>query len=98
MTNEERDRAMDFVVRNLARLTVSGQRQDARIEKLMRSQEKAERLLKLMIRAGRRERGLRRELEERHDRRYKELLDAQAHTDTRLDALIDIVRRQQNGA
>lgn len=61
MTDEERDRAMDFVVESLAGLAVNVQRQDIRLERLFRSYEMAERrlnrcerVLKLMIRAGRR--------------------------------------------
>ena len=60
--------------------------------------DRYERMLKLMIRAGRRERTIRREQDERYDRRYQELLASQAHTDSRLDALIDIVRQRMNGA
>jgi hypothetical protein len=60
MTNEERDRAMDFVIESLAGLAVNDQRQDIRLEELIHSHETAERrldrcerVLKLMIRAGR---------------------------------------------
>jgi len=105
MTNEERDRAIDFVIESQAK-------QESRLDRLMESHEKAEhrlektehrldryeRILKLMIRAGRRERRLRRDQNDDFDRRYRALLDSQAHTDSRLDALIDIVRRKQNGA
>ncbi len=105
MTDEERQRAMDFIVDTLGRLVVNDQKQDARLEKLIEAHEKAasrlkrdERILGLMIRAGRRERTIRREQDERYDRRHQELLASQAHTDSRLDALIDIVRQRMNGA
>ncbi len=55
MTDEERQRAMDFIVTQQAKNSV--------------------------------------EIEER----YAEKLESQAHTDRRLDALIDIVRHQRNG-
>ena len=42
MTNEERDRAMDFVIGSLAGLVANDQKQDARLDKLIASHEKAE--------------------------------------------------------
>jgi len=104
MTDEERDRAMDFVIESLGDLTVSSHKQEVRLEKLTQSQEdvehrldRYERILKLMLRAGRRERRIRREQENVHHRRYRGLLESQAHTDSRLDALVDIVRQRMNG-
>ena len=104
MTDDERDRAMNFVIENLAALTAQGQKQDVRLNKLLQAHEKAahrldrsERVLKLIIRTGRRERRIRREQDARYDRRYKEMRDSQAHSDSRLDALIDIVRQRMNG-
>jgi chromosome segregation ATPase len=133
MTDDERQRAMDFIVETLGRLSVNDERNDSRLEKLdtrleklIESHEKAyhrldrdERILKLMIRAGRRERRTRSEADERLTEALAELAEAQkglteaqtglteaqkrtedsiAHTDSKLDALVDIVRRQQNGA
>ena len=108
MTDEERQRAMDFIVANLADLTVNDQKQNARLDKLTRLLERDERILKMMIRAGRRERKTRSEADERlkeADERLKiaqtELTQAQkitehsiAHTDAKLDALVDIVRQR----
>lgn len=61
MTDGERRRAMDFIVETLGRLSVNDEKYDARLAKLIESHEKAEhhldrdeRILKLMIRAGRR--------------------------------------------
>lgn len=100
MTDEERDRAMDFVIESLAGLAANDQRQDIRLGSLNHSHQTAERrldrgerLLKLIIRAGRRERRIRREQEEHYNRSLRELLDSQTHTDSRLDALVDIVRQ-----
>jgi hypothetical protein len=104
MTDEERQRAMDFIVTQQAKNSVD-------IEKLNESHRKAEgrldreeRILKLMIRAGS---GARRDFNQRFARvteALTTLAEAQtrteasiAHTDKRLDALIDIVRANNNG-
>ena len=111
MTNEERERAMDFIVEQQAknaaqlevlieahrkaenRLSLTETRQDRSEYRL----DRYESLLKMMIRAGRRERSLRREQDKRYDKRYRELLASQAHSDSKLDALVDIVRQRMNG-
>lgn len=112
MTDEERQRAMDFIVESLAGLTVNDQKQDARLDKLIQSHERAihrlerdEQILKMMIRAGRRERKTRSEADERLTKAQAELTEAQkltehsiAHTDAKLDALVDIVRQRLNGS
>src|SRR3982074_2489435 len=104
MTNEAGQRAMDFIVEQQARLTVNQQKGDERISRL-------ERIVKLMISAGRRTRRHIREMDERFEQRFARLTDALtalaeaqtrteasiAHTDRRLDALIDIVREGRNG-
>lgn len=97
MTDEERQRAMDFIVAQQAKFSVD-------IEKLNESHLKAEhrldrieRILKLMIKAGTRARRHMRAQDERFERRYAALVASQAHTDRRLDALIDIVRADRNG-
>jgi hypothetical protein len=104
MTNEERDRAMDFVIENLAGLVANDQKQNVRLDKLITSHEKAihrldrdERIMKLMIRAGRRERRTRSQADERLTNALAKLADSQAHTDSRIDALVDIVRQRLNG-
>ena len=100
MADEERDRAIDFVIESLAGLAVNDHKQDIQLERLIHSDETAElrldrceRILKLMIRAGQRERKIRREQAEHYNRSLRELLDSQTHTDSRLDALVDIVRQ-----
>lgn len=111
MTDEERQRAMDFIVAQQAKNSVE-------IEKLLAAHRRAEnrlalteqrldrdeyrldrdeRILKLMIRGGRRERRTRSEADERLTKVLAVLAESQAHSDSRLDALIDIVRRQTNG-
>ena len=111
MTDEERQRAMDFIVEQQAKNSVA-------IDKLIESHRKAElrlgltenrldrdeRILKLMIMAGRRERRTRSEADKRLTHALAELAEAQtrteasiAHTDAKLDALVDIVRQSRNG-
>src|SRR2546423_8446645 len=115
MTNEQMERKMEFIVETLARVAVHDEKHEMRLSRL-------ERIAKLMVRAGLRERQARREADkhvekamtegdERLKKAMTELAEAQrrteeaqqrtegsiAHTDKRLDALIDIVRRQQNG-
>ena len=103
MTDEERQRAMDFIVDQQAKLSVNQQKGDERTSRL-------ERIVKLMISAGRRTRRQIREMDERFEQRFARLTDALttlaetqarseasiAHTDKRLDALIDIVREGRN--
>jgi len=104
MTDEERQRTMDFIVEQQAKLSVNQQKGDERISRL-------ERIVKLMINAGRRTRRQIREMDERFEQRFAKLMEALtalaeaqtrteasiAHTDRRLDALIDIVREGRNG-
>lgn len=104
MTDEERQRAMDFIVAQQAKFSVN-------IDKLNESYRKAEgrfnrdeRILKLMIRAGRRARRRLRGLDERFEQRFAKLTDAlttlagaQTRTEERLDALVAIVREGRNG-
>jgi hypothetical protein len=104
MTDEERQRAMDFIVAQQAKNSVE-------IEKVIESHRKAEhrlgltehrldrdeRILKLMIRAGRRAQRHMRDQDGRWERRFAEIREFQAHSDRRLDALIDIVRANNNG-
>jgi len=105
MTNEQMERKMEFIVETLTRVAVNDEKHDIRLSRL-------ERIAKLMVRAGLRERRARREKHDAFDDQFsqvnialKELAEAQrrteesiAHTDKRLDALIDFVRQQQNGS
>jgi hypothetical protein len=68
MTDEERQRAMDFIVEQQAQLSVNQQKSDERTSRL-------ERILKLMINAGRRTRRQVRELDERFEQRFARLTD-----------------------
>ena len=97
MTDEERQRAMDFIVEQQAKHSVE-------LDKLIESHRRAEhrldrdeRILKLIILAGRRERRTRSEADERLTKALAELAESQKHSDSKLDALVDMVRQQQNG-
>ena len=97
MTDEERQRAMDFIVEQQAKNSVE-------IEKVLESHRQAEhrfdrdeRILKLTIRAGRRARQQNREEHQRFLDEIRVMKEFQAHSDKRLDALIDIVRADRNG-
>jgi len=90
MTDEERQRTMDFIVAQQAKFTVNMEKADVRISRL-------ERVMKLIIKAGLR---ARKQMQEQHQlfaQGMQELRESQAHSDRRLDALIDIVRKQRNG-
>lgn len=105
MTDEERQRAMDFIVETLGRLSVNEETHDARLARLIESHEKAEhrldrdeRILKLMTRAGRRaDLRLTKALVELTEKQ-KRTADSIAHTDSKLHALVDIVRADRNGS
>jgi len=104
MTDEERQRTMDFIIAQQAQFSVDIQKLKESTQELSELQKNAtlkanrhdhqldrlERILKLVITAGVRERKRLRE----EDKRLRE---SQAHSDTRLDALIDIIREQRNG-
>ena len=118
MTDEERQRAMDFIAEQTAknsgaieRLIESHRRAENRLalteHRLDRDDyrlDRDERILKLMLRAGRRERKTRSKAHERLTNALADLAQAQkrtedsiAHTDRKLDALVDIVRAKNNG-
>src|SRR5438270_7742124 len=104
MNDEQLERKMEFIVETLAQVAVNDQKHDMRLSRL-------ERITKLMVKAGLRERRARRQQDGTFEDQFskvtialKELAEAQkrteesiAHTDKRLDALIDIVRQQRNG-
>lgn len=111
MTDEERQRTMDFILDQQSRFWAGMQKLEesqAKIEETQRDvavktnrhdyqMDRLERILKLVIKAGRRERKHAREQDERFEHRMEALRESQAHSDKRLDALIDIVREQRNG-
>ena len=104
MTDEQMERKMEFIVETLARVAANDEKHDIRLARL-------ERLAKLFVRAGRRERKVRSEADQNLANNMTELANVMtrlaeaqrraeesiAHTDKRLDALIDIVRQQQDG-
>jgi hypothetical protein len=111
MTDEQMERKMEFIVETLARVAVSQERYERNLESGELRLSRLERIAKLMVRAGRRERRVRSEADQKLTINMSDLASAMvrlaeaqrrteesiAHTDKRLDALIDIVRRQQNG-
>jgi len=111
MTDEERQRAMDFIVAQQAKHSVEidrlieshdkaehrFDRDEYRLDRSEHRLDRYERILKLMIRAGRR---ARQDMREQHARAAEEMAEIrafQAHSDKKLDALIDIVRADRNG-
>jgi len=112
MTDEERQRMMDFIVEQTAKNSVELDRlieshrqaenrlslSELRLDRDEFRLDRDERTLKLMVSAGRRERKMRHEADQRYEKRYRELLESQANPDSRLDALIDIVRQGKNGS
>lgn len=97
MIDEEINRKLDVVADHLAHLAVSQEKSEARVDRL-------ERVLKLAIRLGLRERQEAREkinalldAQIKNEERFAALADAQTHAERKLDALIDIVREGREG-
>ena len=90
MTEEERQRTMEFILHTQAQLSANDHKHDERLSRL-------ERIAKLMVRAGLRARKEMREQDAQWERRFIALAESQAHSDRCLDALIDIVRADRNG-
>src|SRR4051812_21576841 len=95
--SEEINRKFDIVADHRATLAVSQQKTDERIARL-------ERVLMLAIRAGQRDRKDTREKineltesQKRTDVALAQLAEAQAHTEQKLNALIDVVSEGRNG-
>ncbi len=104
MTDEERQRAMDFIVAQTAKNSValeqlieSHRKAERRLDRAEIRFDRDERILNLMIRAGRRARQQMREHHYKFMEELKVMKEFQAHSDKRLDALIDIVRADRNG-
>ncbi len=143
MTDEERQRQMDFILNQQAQFSVNIQKLEESQLRFEKAQtiadgriDRLERIAKLMVRAGLRARRQMREQDERYERRFAAFTDALiaiedrfaanerrfaesftavtdalaalakaqtrteesiAHTDRRLDALIDIVNAGRNG-
>jgi len=89
VTDEERQRQMDFIVSTLARITASTEAQaqantDAHTQHTIRL-DRLERVAKLMVSAGLRARRQMRE----QDTRINTLIDSQIRTEERINTLID---------
>ena len=104
MNNEQLERKMEFIVETLARVSVNDEKRQQDHKRHEQRLDRLERVMKLMVRAGLRERRVRSEADERLTNALTQLAEAQkrteesiVHTDRRLDALIDVVRQQRNG-
>ncbi len=97
MTDEERQRQMDFILNQQAALVSSQQKADERITRIenvmVRYYEDTSTRLNALIDAQ-----IKTEENVAHlAAKMTELAESQTHTDKRLDALIDIVRQDRNG-
>ena len=97
MENGRTERQIEFIVTTLADLAVNDQKHDQHLLRL-------ERVTKLMVKAGLRERKNRSEADERLTAALTDLAEAQkkteasiAHTDSKVDALVDMMRKRMNG-
>ena len=104
VTDEERQRQMDFILNQQAQFVTNMQKLEEADTQANKRIDRLERVLKLALRAGLRERKERRESikaltasQADTDRKLDALIDSQAHTDQRLDVLIDIVNEGRNG-
>lgn len=104
MTDEELNRKFEMVAELIANVAVGQQKAEERMVKSDARIDRLERVLKLAIRTYRRDRKETQErinafiaAQTRMDEAMAKLAESQAHTDERLDALIDIVRRERNG-
>lgn len=104
MENGRTERQIEFIVDTLAQLTVNDQKHDQRFSRLERGLSRLERITKLMVKAGLRERKNRSEADERLTLALAELAEAQkkteasiAHTDSKVDTLVDMMRQRLNG-
>ena len=104
MTDEERQNQIDFILAlqsqfwaAIQKLEETQAQAEGRMNHADHRMDRLERIVKLMIKAGLRARKQMRQQDERFEQRFAVLLESQAHTDRRVDALIDIVREQRNG-
>ncbi|MDT5122465.1 MAG: hypothetical protein QOC96_1947 [Acidobacteriota bacterium] len=104
VTDEERQRQMDFILNQQAQFVTNMQKLEEADTQANKRIDRLERVLKLALRAGLRERKERREStkEAREDIKeiresLKALIASQSHTDQRLNALIDVVNEGRNG-
>ena len=94
MENGRTERQMEFIVATLADLAANDQKHDQRLSRLQR-------VTKLMVKAGLRERKNRSEADDRLTAALTDLAEAQkasiAHTDSKVDTLVDMIRKHMNG-
>ncbi len=92
MSDEERQRRMDFILEQQAQFTANMQTLQEADARAGQRIDRLERVLKLAIRAGLRERRESREKFNALIAAQHRMTDAQTHSDQRLDALIDFVQ------
>ena len=92
MTDEERQRRMDFILAQQAQFTANMQTLQEADARAGQRIDRLERVLKLAIRAGLRERRESREKFNALIAAQHRMTDARTHSDQRLDALIDFVQ------
>jgi hypothetical protein len=101
MENGRTERKIEFIVATLADLAVNDQKHDQRLSRLERGLSRLERVAKLMVKAGLRERKNRSEADARLSAALTDLAEAQkasiAHTDSKVDTLFDMMRKHMNG-
>ena len=104
IADEERQRAMDFIVAQQAKFSVDIEELNESYRNAEGRLDRSERILKLLVRAGVRARRKMREQDDRFEQRFSlitttlaTLAESQVHTDRRLDALIDVVKEGRNG-
>jgi phage shock protein A len=97
MTNEEMQSTMQFILEQQAQFSANMQRLEETDERASKRIDRLERVVKLAIRAGFRERKETREKINALIESQLNLTAAQAHTDERLNALIDVVSGGRNG-
>jgi phage shock protein A len=100
MTNEEMQSTMQFILEQQAQFAANMQRLEETDERASKRIDRLERVVGLAIRAGFRERKETREKINALINSQLNLTAAQAHTDERLNALIDVVSdaRGNNGS
>jgi hypothetical protein len=100
MTDEERQRQMDFILAQQAQIVTTQQRHDERLAEMERSFQILVQLAQSGSERMDTQQGWINQLGEAQVNlagRMSELAEAQTHTDQRLDALIDIVQGGRDG-
>ena len=105
MTPEQFENRMNFIVEQQAHFAADIQQLKESITQLNQSQNRTDGMLRTLVEVNLNLTGhiqeISRRMDERDkewDERFHELRDSQLHTDERLDAFVDIVRKYIEGA